>query len=232
MQERRKKVLQAVVKEYQRTGEPVSSQWLAKRWHFGFSPATVRAEMLALDEAGFLEQPHTSSGRLPTDKAWRFFVEEFCEEELNESERERILEQVRELHNESMGEMAQFLADCSRGLGLSGVFGKIADFHGAGLGWLAEEPEFEDSDLKNIMKCFDSLKEDFNKFFGDMDEETEIFIGRENPIKYLRNYSLVVTGFERDGGRGVLGILGPKRMDYRKNKFVVEETRKRIRAKK
>lgn len=229
MQERRKKILTAVVKEYQRTGEPVASLDLAKRWHFDFSPATTRAEMLILDKEGFLKQPHISAGRVPTDKAIRFFIEESEQEELGQSEREQILEQLREFHNESMSEMAQFLADCSRGLGLSGMFGRLSDFHGAGLGWLAEEPEFEDDDLKNIMKCFDSLEEDFNKFFGDIEEETAIFIGRENPIKYLRNYSLVVTGFKKEGGRGVLGILGPKRMNYRKNKFVVEETRKRMR---
>ncbi len=230
MQERRKKILKAVVKEYQRTGEPVASQWLAEHWHFDFSPATARAEMLILDKEGFLEQPHTSAGRLPTDKAFRFFIEEFGEEELNQSEREQVLEQLRELHNESMSEMAQFLADCSRGLGLSGVFGRLSDFHGAGLRWLAEEPEFADSDLKNIMKYFDSLEDDFNKFFGDLDEETTIFIGRENPIKYLRNYSLVVTGFAKEDGRGVLGILGPKRMNYQRNKFVLEETRKKLRS--
>lgn len=239
MQERRKKILKAVVKEYQRTGQPVASSDLvhpvrgsasngARRWHFSFSPATVRAEMLGLDKEGYLEQPHTSAGRLPTDKAIRFFIEEFGEEELGRSEREQVLEQMRKLHNESMGEMAQFLADCSRGLGLFGTFGRMSDWHGSGLKWLAEEPEFENNDLKNIMKCFDSLEEDFNKFFGDI-EETEILIGRENPIKYLRNYSLVVTGFEKDGERGVLGILGPKRMNYQKNKFVVEETRKRLR---
>ena len=157
MQERRKKILKAVVKEYQRTGEPVASLDLAKRWHFDFSPATVRAEMLILDKEGFLRQPHTSAGRLPTDKAFRFFVEEFGEEELSPNEQEQILEQMRQLHNESMGEMAQFLADCSRGLGLSGAFGRMSDFHSAGLGWLAEEPEFEDSDLENIMKFFYSL---------------------------------------------------------------------------
>ncbi|MDD2753690.1 MAG: hypothetical protein PHT44_03725 [Candidatus Portnoybacteria bacterium] len=228
MQERRKKILKAVVKEYQRTGEPVASSDLADRWHFDFSPATVRAEMLVLDKEGFLEQPHTSAGRLPTDKAFRFFIEEFGEEDFSRSEQEHVLARMRKIHDDSMKEMAQFLADCSRGLGLSGVFGQAADFHGAGLGWLAEEPEFEDGDLKNIMKCFDSLEDDFNKFFGDMDEETEIYIGRENPIKYLRNYSLVVTGFDNDGERGVLGILGPKRMNYRKNKFVLEETRKRV----
>lgn len=228
MQERRKKILKAVVKEYQRTGQPVASLDLAKRWHFDFSPATARAEMLVLDKEGFLEQPHTSAGRVPTDKAFRFFIEEFGEDELNENERERVLAQMCKFHDDSMKEMAQFLANCSRGLGFSGMFGHLSDWHGAGLKWLAEEPEFEDNDLKNIMKCFDSLEEDFNKFFGDIDEETAIFIGQENPIKYLRNYSLVVTGFANEGGRGVLGILGPKRMNYQKNKFVVEETRKRV----
>ncbi|MBU2036867.1 hypothetical protein KJ866_01525 [Patescibacteria group bacterium] len=242
MQERRKKILKAVVKEYQRTGQPVASSDLARpvrgtasngarRKQFDFSPATARAEMLVLDREGFLEQPHISAGRVPTDKAFRFFIEEFGEDELNQNERERVLAQMCKFHDDSMKEMAQFLADCSRGLGVSGIFGREADWHGAGLKWLAEEPEFEDTDLKNIMKCFDSLEEDFNKFFSDMDEETAIFIGRENPIRYLRDYSLIVTGFERDGERGVLGILGPKRMNYQKNKFVVEETRKRIKAK-
>jgi len=232
MQERRKKILKAVVREYQRTGQPVASQLLIERYRFDLSPATVRAEMLGLDDEGFLQQPHTSAGRLPTDKAFRFFVEELGEEELNKNEREQVLERLQEFHNESMSEMAQFLADCSKGLGLSGTFGRLADWHGAGLGWLAEEPEFEDSDLKNIMKCFDSLENDFNKFFSDMNEETEIFIGHENPIKYLRNYSLIVTGFGDDGERGILGILGPKRMNYKKNKFVLEETRKKIKSKK
>lgn len=228
MLERRKKILKAVVKEYQRTGQPVASLDLAKRWDFGFSSATVRAEMLALDKAGLLEQPHTSAGRVPTDKAFRLFIEEVGEEELNQGERERVLSQLRQLHDESLKEMAQFLANCSRGLGFSGLFGQMSDWHGVGLKWLAEEPEYEDSDLKNMMKCFDSLEEDFNKFFGDMEEETEIFIGHENPIKYLRNYSLVVTSFEREGGRGVLGVLGPKRMNYQKNKFVLEEAKKKI----
>lgn len=229
MQERQKKILKAVVKEHQRTGMPVASQILIERYHFNFSPATVRAEMLELDEGGFLEQPHTSAGRVPTDRAFRFFIDEFIDDGPSQNEREQIMDRMECFHRESIREMAQFLADCSHSLGLSGFFGQASDFHGAGLRWLAEESEFEGEDLKNIMKSFDSLEADFNKFFGDMDEETAIFVGHENPIKYLRNYSLVVTGFTKEDGRGVLGILGPKRMNYQKNKFVVEETRKRVR---
>jgi len=227
MKERQKKILNAVVKEYQKTGQPVASAVLLERYEFNLSPATIRAEMLELDERGFLEQPHTSAGRVPTDKALRFFVDEFDEPDLRDIEKEQIWQKMEQLHRESIKDMAQFLADCSQSLGISGIFGRARDFHEAGFGWLAEEPEFENEDLKNIMKSFDSLEEDFDKFFGEIDKEVEIFIGRENPIKYLRDYSLVVAGFEKEGGRGVLGILGPKRMNYKKNKFVVEETRKR-----
>jgi heat-inducible transcriptional repressor len=201
---------------------------LAERYEFDFSPATVRAEMLNLDEAGFLEQPHTSAGRVPTDKALRLFVEETDEENLNQSEKEQIWQKIAQLQQETVREMAQFLADSSRSLGISGFFGEEKDFHESGLKWLTEEPEFGGEDFKNIMRSFDSLEEDFNRFFGDIEEETEIFIGRENPIKYLRDYSLVITGFEKEGEKGILAILGSKRMNYQKNKFVVEETRKRV----
>jgi len=232
MRERQKKILKAVVREYQRTGEPVSSQWLTTKWHFDFSPATVRAEMLALDEAGFLEQPHTSAGRLPTDKAWRFFIEELASDDINQSEKEQVLQRMAKLHEESLRETAQLLADCSKGLGLSGVFGVASDWHSAGFKWLAEEPEFADDGFKSILKYFDSLENDFNQFFRGLDEEIEVFIGHENPIKYLRGCSLMVTGFDQKDSRGLMGILGPKRMNYQKNKFVLEETRKRVRKQK
>ncbi len=228
MKDRQKQILKAAVKEYQRTGQPVSSAMLAERYEFNFSPATVRAEMLNLDEAGFLAQPHTSAGRVPTDKALRLFVEETDEENLKQSDKIQIWQRMAQLHQESVREMAQFLADSTRSLGISGFFGEAKDFHEAGLKWLVEEPEFGGEDLKNIMRSFDSLEEDFNRFFGNIEEETEIFIGHENPIKYLRDYSLVITGFEKEGAKGILAILGSKRMNYLKNKFVVEETRKRV----
>jgi len=228
MKARQQKILNAIVREYQRTGQPISSAMLSEHYDFGFSPATVRAEMLELDEAGFLEQPHTSAGRLPTDKALRFFVEEFNDPDLRQSEKEQIWQRMEDLRRESIREMAQFLAETTRNLGISARFGQAKDFHEAGLKWLTEEPEFEERDFKCILNSVDSLEEDFNKFFRDIDEDIRVFIGRENPIRNLRNCSLMITGFANSNGRGLLGILGPKRMNYKKNKFVLEETRKRI----
>ena len=68
-------ILDSVISEYIRLAEPISSQHLEKRYDFGVSPATIRNELQALSEKGYLAQPHTSAGRMPTDKGYRFFVD-------------------------------------------------------------------------------------------------------------------------------------------------------------
>ena len=76
MQEDRKlAVLRAIVEDYVSTREPVGSKALVERHHLGVSPATVRNDMAALEEEGLIAQPHTSAGRIPTDKGYRFFVD-------------------------------------------------------------------------------------------------------------------------------------------------------------
>ena len=76
---RRRQVLQAVPDDYIRTAEPVGSRVVAKRHHLGLSPATIRNTMADLEELGYLSQPHTSAGRVPTDRAYRFYVDSLRE---------------------------------------------------------------------------------------------------------------------------------------------------------
>ena len=73
--ERARQVLQAVIFEYIVTAEPVGSRQLAKKYALGLSPATIRNTMADLEEVGYLTHPHTSAGRMPTDKAYRFYVD-------------------------------------------------------------------------------------------------------------------------------------------------------------
>jgi heat-inducible transcriptional repressor len=75
LDERSRQVLLAVIAEYVETAEPVGSRAVARRHMRGLSPATIRNVMADLEEAGFLTQPHTSAGRVPTDKAYRFYVD-------------------------------------------------------------------------------------------------------------------------------------------------------------
>ncbi|MEU3344249.1 heat-inducible transcriptional repressor HrcA [Streptomyces sp. NPDC006700] len=79
LSERRLQVLRAIVQDYVGTEEPVGSKALTERHSLGVSPATVRNDMAALEDEGFIAQPHTSAGRIPTDKGYRLFVDKLAE---------------------------------------------------------------------------------------------------------------------------------------------------------
>ncbi|MGI6558752.1 MAG: heat-inducible transcriptional repressor HrcA [Limnochordia bacterium] len=75
MQERKRKILRAVTDDYIQTAEPVGSRTIARKYNLGVSPATIRNEMADLEEGGYLRQPHTSAGRIPSDKGYRYYVD-------------------------------------------------------------------------------------------------------------------------------------------------------------
>ncbi len=82
MDERKRQVLNAIIKDYIATAEPVGSRAVAKKYALGVSPATIRNEMSDLEELGYLEQPHTSAGRIPSDRGYRYFVDHLMEREV------------------------------------------------------------------------------------------------------------------------------------------------------
>lgn len=92
--DRRRKILAAVVDEYIRTGEPVSSKFIASLPEIRVSPATIRNDMAMLEEFGFLEQPHTSSGRIPTYKAYRLYIEQLMPEQALSDEDKKMLDDI------------------------------------------------------------------------------------------------------------------------------------------
>ncbi len=81
LEERKKKILQAIIDEYINTAEPVSSGAIEKKYRLGCSSATIRNEMVELEKTGYLEKPHTSSGRVPSAKGYRFYVDELIKED-------------------------------------------------------------------------------------------------------------------------------------------------------
>ncbi|MFB0957993.1 MAG: heat-inducible transcriptional repressor HrcA [Clostridiaceae bacterium] len=88
MNDRKLEILKAIISDYVSTGEPVGSRTLAKKYDLGISPATIRNEMSDLEEMGFLEQPHTSAGRIPSSKGYRVYVDQLMER--GEATREEI----------------------------------------------------------------------------------------------------------------------------------------------
>src|SRR5262252_11182079 len=93
---RSREVLMAVIAEYVKTAEPVGSRAIARRHIRGLSPATIRNVMADLEDAGYLTHPHTSAGRVPTDKAYRFYVDLLPESTRLDKAAERRIVQVLE----------------------------------------------------------------------------------------------------------------------------------------
>lgn len=79
LKERKKKILQIIIEDYISSAEPVGSRTIARKYDLGLSPATIRNEMSDLELLGYLEQPHTSAGRIPSDQAYRFYVDALIE---------------------------------------------------------------------------------------------------------------------------------------------------------
>ncbi|MDD5145300.1 MAG: hypothetical protein PHF44_00400 [Candidatus Pacebacteria bacterium] len=225
--DRQKKILDIVVKEYVDSAQPVSSQLLEKKHNFGVSPATLRAEMQKLTDKGFLLQPHTSAGRIPTDKGYRFFVNDLLKEtspaasqsggqgkntlEMKNWEGEKSDDVFRFIQN-----LTRQLAEETRALALNYLDGEDM-FWKEGWEEVLKEPEF--SDQENILN-FTELLKDFEGNIEKLEKNpgVNIYIGKENPLPKAKNFSVISSHYRLPNGKeGFISILGPKRMAYEKN---------------
>src|SRR5512146_3169951 len=94
--ERERRVLAAVIQSYVETAEPAGSRLISRRFGLGVSPATIRNTMSDLEDKGFLFHPHTSAGRIPTDVAYRLYVDSLmAPTQLSPSEADQLAEQIR-----------------------------------------------------------------------------------------------------------------------------------------
>ncbi len=117
LDDRSKQILCAIVQSYISKPEPVGSRFVTKKYSFGFSPATVRNIMADLEDLGFLSQPHTSAGRVPTDKGYRFYVD--CLHDINEPNDSNV----------DMGEFLCHFAEKLEGIrnDINGMFSEVTN---------------------------------------------------------------------------------------------------------
>ncbi len=112
MDERKTKILEAIIRNYLQTGEPVGSRTISKLEGLKVSPATIRNEMADLEEMGYILQPHTSSGRIPSDKGYRFYVDRMMSEKEKEvSEMEEMVVQKADQLSELLRQVSKLLAE-------------------------------------------------------------------------------------------------------------------------
>lgn len=106
MDDRKRKVLQAIIQDYIITAEPVGSRTISRKYDVGVSSATIRNEMADLEEMGFIEQPYTSAGRIPSDKGYRYYVD-FLMEKLRLSEEQEAF--IRNVYNRKMAQLEEVI---------------------------------------------------------------------------------------------------------------------------
>jgi heat-inducible transcriptional repressor len=225
--ERQEKILNIAVREYVNTAEPVSSQELFKKHNFGVSPATIRTEMQKLTDKGFLSQPHTSAGRVPTDKGYRFFVNNLLNKEKplsaaqeKKSGNELVLAGWGGKETDDtfkfIQSLTRHLAEQTRALALNYVENEDI-FWKEGWEEVLREPEFEERG--NIID-FTKLLENLEQHIENIKKEPglSVYIGGENPYPKAKNFTVISSHYHLPNGeKGVISIIGPKRMEYDKN---------------
>ena len=224
---RQTSLLKTIIDEYIETAEAVGSENLDKKYNLGVSPATIRNEMVALTKAGYLKQPHTSAGRIPTPTAMKFYIDQLMEEKqmslVDEVKAKEEVWDSRDDIDELMDEATHALASRTRSLAVAalrdlpaGRQGKKDRFWQAGHSYIFENPEF--AELSACQSLF-SIFEEFDKldrlFFGfESASPLEVLFGEELGIPELAPTGIVSTHFNIKGKPGALGIIGPARANY------------------
>ena len=203
------------MEEYIKTAEPVGSKLLVEKYGLDLSPATVRNDMAELEAAGFLVQPFTSAGRVPTEAGYQYYIQQYIDlnKELKPSEKEKIINSNKNIggnKEEMTKNLARVLAEES-GLGVFVGFDENNVYY-TGLTNIFSQPEFHDLNLvHNMSRVLDHLDEVMEEIYEDVGEEVEVKIGHENP--FASDCSAVVIKVKDT----VLGVVGPMRMDYKQN---------------
>lgn len=219
--QRQTSLLKTIIDEYIETATPVGSEGLDKKYNLGVSPATIRNEMVLLTKSGYLKQPHTSAGRVPTPKAMKFYIDQLMEEKqmslVDEVKAKEEVWDSRDDLDRLMDEATRALAQRTKSLAVAAVKDPRKDrFWHAGHSYVFGNPEFS-----NVIACQSlfSILEEMDKldrlFFGVRGASPlEVFFGEELGWPELASTGIVSTHFNVRGMPGALSVIGPERADY------------------
>jgi heat-inducible transcriptional repressor len=224
---RQAKILAAIVKENCETGQPVASgDLLIAKYNFNISSPTIRNEMQALEKMGYISQPHTSAGRVPTDKGFRYFVNQLMDrvkltvKEQDNLKRELVKFQM--VHIEMSRRLAKLLSEHSNQASFA-IFPE--EVSTVGLSNILDNPALPAADAKEIAEFFDNIDEHAERIMNDYGGKgkPQTFIGKEIQLSKKSDYSMIVSGLQLPSGKkGVIGLVGPKSMKYEKNLTLME----------
>lgn len=216
MTDRQQKILSAIVEQYAEVASPVGSSLLARV--FNVSSATIRTEMAELERFGFIAQPHTSAGRVPTDKGYRFYVNEIINsphETAPERRAERALAtrvQMGGVPEYTIRNAVDTLVELTQNLAVATIGNQL---YMSGLSNLFGQPEFINGlQVQQVASLLDNLEPWLRE--AAPNEPLSVYIGSENPIGRSAGCSLIISRFRSPfSDHSYIGTLGPTRQSYR-----------------
>lgn len=218
--QRQTSLLKTIIDEYIETATPVGSEQLDKKYNLGVSPATIRNEMVALTKSGYLRQPHTSSGRIPSPLAMKFYINQLMEEKqmslVDEVKAKEEVWDSRDDIDELMGEATHALANRTKSLTIAALKGKKDRFWQAGHSYIFDNPEFaEMAACQNLFSIFEEFDKLDRLFFGfESASPLAVLFGEELGMPELDTAGIISTHFNIKGKPGAIGVIGPARADY------------------
>lgn len=218
---RKRDLLKIIIDEYIESAEPVGSETLVEKYSLGVSPATVRNEMVNLTQSGFLKQPHTSAGRIPTAMGLKFYISELMKE-ANLAVRDEVM--IKESLWDQRFQFHRLLRAAAKELSaqtgsLAVAYSEDGEIYYAGTANILDMPEFYDIDLtRTVLAMIDrqeKISEIFDRAVGE--EPVHILIGEEIGQDYLEYCGVVFAPFgSGKKNAGVIGVIGPSRMRFNK----------------
>lgn len=215
MDTRTENILNAVIESFIKNNTPVSSTWLYEKYNFGIKPAMIRHELEGLAEAGYLEQPHHSAGRIPSDKAYEIFVSRILEDD-HESDLNTSFSKIFK-----KSDWPEFISAFSDHLGILAALEEETKerVYKSGLETLLDCLNWENqNDIKKIIRDFEGLDEKIGNLKQKIRNNAplQIFIGRKSPITESQDLAVIAQRCSIDGENILLIAIGPKRMNYKK----------------
>ena len=219
--QRQIKILKCITEEFIETAAPVGSETLEKKFSLGISSATIRNEMAALTQMGFLKKSHLSAGRAPTSMGLKYYVRNLMTPKaLSASEEVGVKEKVWDYRNEFetlLREATKQLATKTRSMAIATTDHGMIYSYGASN--LLEEPEFYNIDVtKTVLSLLDNYAFWFdiiNKA-GSLNDENfvHLLIGEDLGVEHLEPCGFVYQNYEAGPHRGIVGVIGPARFHY------------------
>jgi len=250
LEDKKEHILDFVIRDYIETAQPVSSGRISDKQSSAGSPATIRGIMLSLDEDGYLYQPHTSSGRAPTERGYRYFIDNLVGKPKASSKNSLLALSVSLALNPLYGgsdahtrygkhsHFSEFSADAlgslvndfAHELGMFAsamIEGKRGMREFAGFHDVLSEPEFHEGDMLldfgRMVDDIDSVMSEYRNALIDEEDEYNVWIGRENIYPGARKGSTLVARISLpEASELTFFAYGPTRMNYEKAIFKIK----------